>query len=434
MAYTSDQRRDAALRGWETRRKQLPDYSAGMARLPAASSTGEADLASELPVTRIFDAGNIASWEDNVYDVDPDGYRTMHTCLPLIKSVEKRGTRIAKLNWTVLGSPARAAAVAEIVKQAHCFTDMIKWLTWADIDGVRYMQIKGKQAREGSGSWIVPDFFMGGRRKYKAGGDIQWDGTRLVQVKQTTGVASVEAKKLPDWQFIIHRPGAGSNPEGDLSLGIACYKAARSYEEACKNIDAYMELFGVPIRVFKGNMDKVRPDQLATVLTNQAERLKMLKQNKQIVLTDEQMLELIEPKGQGFKDLIEYNRYIEALFDQLFLANQLTSSVQDANRTGNTQVHLTEESEAIYCGAMQIAEALNRHLIPWIIRKNPDLPPLADGQSEVYLWPEPPVESTQDDDQDVDSTGDENGEPTENDAGTADPAREQEGQADGTGY
>lgn len=343
----------------------------------------------------------MANWPDPVYDIDPDGYRTIHNCLPVIESVEKRGIRVAKLNWSVVGEGARADAIREIIAQAHNWTDMIKWLNWADIDGVRFMQIKSAPARDGGEPYIVPDFFMGGRKKFKAGGDVQWDGRKLVRIKRTTGQASVEAAKLPAWQFIIHRPGAGSNPEGDSNIGIATYRIAFSWEEALKNTDAHMELFGVPIRVFKGKMDKVRADQVSGLLQDRAARLKLLKTNKQLVLSDEEMLDLIEPKGQGFVDMIGYAQYLEGLLDQLFLANQLTSRVDDAGRTGDTGVHLSEESEAIYCTAMQIAEALNRHLIPWIIRKNPNLPELADGEYEPYLWPEPPQEDAEFDDQDI---------------------------------
>lgn len=426
MAYTKSKRAAAARKGWERRKKQLPDYSQGVEQQLRSTQPGDTvDLAGELPTSRLFEAGNIASWPDPVYDIDPDGYRVIHNCLPVIKSIEKRGVRIAKLNWSAIGQPDRAEAFATILKQAKSFVDMVKWLSWADIDGVRFCQIKQAMV----GQWLVPDFFMGGRKKYKAGGDIQWDGRKLVRVKRNTGAADVDYAKLPAWQFLIHRPGAGSNPEGDSNVGIATYRGAYSWEEAHKNIDAHMELFGVPIRVFKGKLDSIRPDQVVPVLQSRAERLKLMKANKQAVLDDEEMIDLLEPKGQGFKDMLEYCRYLEGLFDQLFLANQLTSSVQDAKRTGDTSIHLSEESESIYCGAMQIAETLNRCLIPWIVRKNGDLlPPLKDGEPEVCFWPEPPVkEDSEEDDQDITVDGDmtpgetkPDGDEDDDDAGTAD--------------
>ena len=420
MAYTKEQRSAAAKKGWQNRTKQLPAYDQSEQPMGSAGGGDTLDLAGELPVSSLFEAGGIANWPDPVYDIDPDGYRTIHNCLPVIESVDKRGTRIAKLNWSVIGEGARADAFREIIDQARNWTDMIKWLNWADVDGVRFMQIKSAASRT-SEPYVIPDFFMGGRRKYKAGGDVQWDGRKLVRVKKTTGQADVQYARLPQWQFIIHRPGAGSSPEGDSQVGTSVYRIAYSWEEALKNIDAYMELFGVPIRVFKGKLNKVRPDQVSGLLTDRANRIKLLKQNKQMILGDEEMIDLLEPKGQGFKDMVEYARYLEGLLDQLFLANQLTSSVTDAGRTGDTKTHLNEESESIYAGAMQLAESLNRHLMPWIDRKNPDLPELADGEFEPYLWPEPPEADDETDDQEI--TVDDDGEPVppgEEDAPTAD--------------
>jgi len=400
MGYGRKERAAAAKKGWQTRRKQLPDYDSQAAAVNQTLSGGdETDLGAILPSTRLVEAGNIADWPDPVYDINPDGYLVIHNCAPVIETVEKRGARIAKLNWSIVGNGARADAYREIIDQVRGWVDMIKWLSWADIDGARFMQIKSAQAREGSKHpWIIPEFWMGGRKKFKAGGDIQWNGRSLVRVQRTTGVSNTTPAYLPQWQFIIHRPGAGSNPEGDSSLGIAVYRIAFAWEEAMKNIDAYMEMFGVPIRVFKANFGKIRPDQITSTMTSVVDRLKLMKENKQGVITDGEMLELLEPKGKGFTDMIEYTKYLEGLLDQIFLANQLTSSVSDAGRTGDTSVHLHEESEAVYCAAMQLAESLNRSLIPWIARKNPDMPDLADGEFEPYLWPEPPVEDNQEDD------------------------------------
>lgn len=400
MAYDSKKRSAAAKKGWQTRRKQLPDYDRQSAAINQTLSGGDrTELGAILPSTRLVEAGNIADWPDPVYDIDPNGYLVIHNCAPVIETVEKRGARIAKLNWSIIGNGARADAFREIIDQARGWVDMLKWLSWADIDGTRFMQIKSAQAREGSTQpWIIPEFWMGGRKKFKAGGDIQWNGRSLVRVQRTTAAANTSPAYLPQWQFIIHRPGAGSNPEGDSSLAVAVYRIAYAWEEAMKNTEAYMELFGIPIRIFKANFGKIRPDQITDTMESVVGRLKLMKENKQGVITDGEMLDLLEPKGKGFTDMIEYAKYLEGLLDQIFLANQLTSSVSDAGRTGDTGVHLNEESESIYCSAMQLAESLNRHLFPWIARKNPDMPELADGEFEPYIWPEPPVEEDTEDD------------------------------------
>jgi len=400
--YDKQRRSTAAKQGWNTRRGNAakfsqPDY--GIAPITSQSAQDNIEIGAELPVERLALFGNIAGWEDDVKAIDEDGYRVIHSCFPVVESVSKLAVRTSKLNWTVVGEGARADAIREIILQAKGWADMIEWLTWAEVDGVRFMQIKSAPALAGGEPWIVPDFWMGGRKKAKAGGEIQWDGgKRLVLKQHTTSVQNQEAKTLPTWQFIIHRPGAGSNPEGDLNKGVAMYRIAYLWNEALKNTDAHMQLFGIPIRVFKGKMDSVRPTDLASTLTANANKLKQLRTNKDVSLTDEQMLELIEPKGQGFKDLIEYAMYLEGLIDQMFLGNTLTSKTNEATRTGNTETHKSEEDEMAFINGVRIAETLNRHLIPWIIRKN-DLPELADGESEVYLWPQDPSE---DDEQDID--------------------------------
>lgn len=400
-------------------RKQLPDYGLNEDVQPAHTAAN-LDLASELPDSQLYEAGGMADWPDPVFDIDADGYRTIHNCAPVIESVDKRGIRIAKLNWTVHGTGARAEAIASIVNQINGWADMIKWLNWAEIDGVRFMQIKTKAAREIGGladePYLVPDFFMGGRRKFKAGGSIQWDGNNLVATFKTTGETTRSPERLPKDQFIIHRPGAGSSPEGDLNISVATYRIAYAWEEAQKNIAAHSELFGVPIRVFKGKLDKVRPDKVSGITTERLNRIKAMTHNKTLMLADAEMIELLEPKGQGFKDMVEYARYLEGVLDLMFLGNQLTSDVKDAERTGNTSVHLEEESEAVFGGAMQIAESLNRHLLPWIIKRNPHLPPLGEGEYEPFLWPQPAEDddaeqeddaSIEVDDEDIDGTDDE---------------------------
>lgn len=397
MSYNKKERSIASRKGWATRRKKLPDFGVSNSAGSIPSSDTE-DLAIELPTSRLFEAGGMAQWDDPVYQVDPAGYNLIHNCAPVVESINKLGIRISKLDWSVVGTGPRAEAIAEILDLTSNWTDMIQWLTWAMVDGVRFMQIKTDATDP---RWTVPSFFMGGRRKYNAGGDMQWDGTRIMQVQDNTGVAVTDAKELPISQFIIHRPGAGSSPEGDLQIGLSTYKIAKSWEDARKHTDSHMELFSVPIMVFKNKISDVRPDRVQSALSTAASKLQNMRNNKSAVISDEQLLELIEPKGKGFVDMVEYCKYLEGLIDQMFLGNQLTSSVSDASRTGNTSVHLMEESEVVFAGAMVIAESLNRHLLPWIIEKNPDIPELEEGEREVYFFPQSPNINDETDSQDV---------------------------------
>ena len=74
------------------------------------------------------------------------------------------------------------------------------------------------------------------------------------------------------------------------------------------------------------------------------------------------------------------------------------SGLAQADRTGNTKEQKDNEDEAAFANGVLIAETFNRHILPWIIERNPNLPPLAEGEPEVYLWPNDPQEG---DEQDV---------------------------------
>ena len=174
--YDKQRRSTAAKQGWNTRRGNAakfsqPDY--GIAPITSQSAQDNIEIGAELPVERLALFGNIAGWEDDVKAIDEDGYRVIHSCFPVVESVSKLAVRTSKLNWTVVGEGARADAIREIILQAKGWADMIEWLTWAEVDGVRFMQIKSAPALAGGEPWIVPDFWMGGRKKAKAGGEIQ---------------------------------------------------------------------------------------------------------------------------------------------------------------------------------------------------------------------------------------------------------------------
>lgn len=383
--------RAAAKKRWEKARQNptelsltLPDYGTS-GPLPEQGVAGEVELAPQLPVTRDLLAGGIAEWDDDVYNVDPEAYQLMRTCPCVVSPVNKLAFRTASLDLVVVGEGERAKAIQDIIDQSVGMPELIEWLTWARIEGVRFCQIKRAATREGGNIWIVPCFLGGGRKKQKAGGTIQWDGRRLVEVQQTTGVTHHSPKSLPTESFITFRPGAGSNPEGDLELGMACYRIAYNWNEALKNMDAYMELYGVPARIIKRKLDKAKPTQVNTLLTDAAQRLALMRNDKQMALSDEDVIELLEPKGKGFEDLTKYAQYLEGVVQMMILLNTLTSDTKQAGPAGSSTVHLTEEDRAVWYNAHLIAEVLNTQLLPWIKAKNPDLPPLGEGESEPHL-------------------------------------------------
>lgn len=374
-----------------TKRNAQPNYGT-MKKLPKAPESPTIDLAPELPITLDALAGGMPRWEELVYELDPEAHRKMRVCVAIVKAVRKLAVRTAKLNWTIVGKGERADAIKEIFGQIKNWGDFIEWMTWALIEGVRFYQIKTAPARDGSiQPWNVPDFYMGGRLKEKAGGSIVWDGAdKLVEKLQSTSTKTQEARELPIEQFVIHKPGGGSNPEGDTWLGAALFNSVgKAHPRAITSGDLYMRLFGIPAIMAGAKLDNVRPDRISAMLEEKAKKALAAMDNqgkaRAIGLSNEDTIKLLQADAQGLTGIVEWLRYLESIADDLLAFGVLTSSsgIADASRTGNTTQHADEGDDAAFANGVQIAETFNRYVMPWILRKNPDLPALKEAPAPV---------------------------------------------------
>lgn len=319
----------------------------------------------------------------------------------------------------------RAEAIAEIWDQIPGKLEMFEHFVGSILEGTRFQQIKTIKADDPSnrsaGKWTVPDLFMGQRHRYNAGGDIEWDGAEtLVQVQHTTGEADRKPRTLPIDQFMIHRPGPGSNPEGDLDLGVAVFNAVvEPWNRANTSTDLWVRMFGIPAALLGADIKKARPDKINSILTDRSKKLQQAMEGggMAMALSNEEIVRLLQADPNGLTGMVAYLQYKEALLDDTITMAALTSSagVSQANRTGDTSEQKDNEDEAAFALGVQIAHTVNKYLLPWMLRKNPNIPPLADGEEEVYLWPQDPQP---DDDQDTDvdettepGTGEAPGEP-----------------------
>lgn len=432
-------------------------------KVPDEPVVGNEELAGELPVTTNALAGGIPKWEDPLLELSPTAYVEMRRCLALKKGHRKLTIRTCKLNWTMVGadsdkapggvdtstltpaqqqlipdtlaleadpalvaaitpdgldaapaSPAatgptqtRAEALAEIFGQIEGWSDFVDHCTGSLYEGTRPYQIKTKKPDDprnrSKGKWTVPNLYMGGRHRFNAGGDIEWDGAnQLIQVEKTTGEAKRKARRLPIAQFAIHRPGPGSNPEGDLDLGIALYNAVvKPWTRGITSGDLWMRLFAIPAVLMGAKIDKARPDRITAMLDARAQAMQASLQSQGSVtaLNSAEVVQLLQADPGGLTGVVAWQQYLESLVDDVLTLAALTSSagVAQAGRTGNTAEQKDNEDEAAFANGVLIAETFNRHILPWIIEKNPDLPPLADGESEVYLWPNDPNEGDEQD-------------------------------------
>lgn len=301
----------------------------------------------------------------------------------------------------------RAEAVAEIFGQIPGWSDFVDWCTGSIHEGTRFYQIKTGDGREKAGgeAWKVPNLAKGGRHRVNAGGDLEWDGAqKLVQQQTVTGQADRPAKELPLDQFCIHSPGGSSNPNGDLDLGVALFNAVvKPWNRGITSGDLWVRLFAVPAILAGTKIDKARPDRITTMLDARAQALaaSLGTQGNTTALSNDELIRLLQADPAGLTGMVAWQQYLEGIADDMITLGALTGSagVAQANRTGDTETHRDNEDEAAFANAVQIAETFNRHILPWIIKKNPSLPPLEDGESEVYLWPNDPSEG---DEQDVD--------------------------------
>lgn len=439
MPFTKRSAKAAARKRWKNNAQ--PDYQTGP-RPPKEPESELIDIAAEMPTSISALAGGMPKWEDLVLNLDADAYRTMRVCIAIVKAVRKLAVRTTKLNWTIVGTGERAKAIKEIFGQIKNWGDFIEWLTWALIEGVRFHQIKTAEARPGSSQpWKVPDFFMGGRIKSNAGGSIEWDGAgNLVEKLESQGIESRGPKTLPIEQFVIHRPGAGSNPEGDLWLGAALFNSVgKAHPRGITSGDLYMRLFGIPAIMAGAQVDKARPDRISAMLAARAEKALTAMDNrgsaKAIGLSSEETIKLLQADPQGLAGIVSWLRYLESIADDTLAFGVLTSSsgISEAGRTGDTKEHGEEGDDAAFANGVQIAETFNRYVMPWILRKNPDLPALKsapkrdgegkepqpeegiknatpfkpkappqqmrddtqepEGETEPYLWPKNPAET-----------------------------------------
>lgn len=406
---TGQPRSDAAARGWDTRRRkqaqasELPDYGAPGAQPPESTQDDTKAQGYEMPASILAIAGNAAQWDDPLFMEDADAYLKLLTSIPVTRSLAKLGIRTARMDWLAMGpddevenDPVQEQLQAAI-DQAHFWTDMVCDLTAAKVTGWLAMQMFKGEAR--TGDMVVPSFKNGRRHKWQVSGPhvgtVHHDGKRLIEVERVTGVGYREKRVLdtstrhrPFQHFMLHKPGTSSSPEGDLTTAFTLYPLAKASADALTDIRKYMKLYALPLEIIGKNIDKLRPDQAARVLRTTAEALGSrhddeATRGKPFGAPLDLLVSLIEPRGQGFSDMMEYMRWQEAVSDQILLGNTLTSKVDDAGRTGDTSVHMMEEDDKIWFNATQIAETLNTYLIPWLARHNGwDL-------TGYYIWPAP---------------------------------------------
>ena len=325
----------------------------------------------------------------------------MGTAMPM----RKLGIRMAALDLVVLGDleSERRKDVQYIIDKVKGITDMLQDIVWGLVEGVIFCQIKKATSPSGGPVFVVPNFFGGVSRKDKAGGPITWDGENLYRTKRTNPQVATpdqHAANLPRDQFLVFRPGAGSNPEGDPWFGLVMLEIAEALAENRQNSDAYRKRHGKIYHVIEKKLDKgiaanrqsilksilqrgFKQDADGNTLSARTPSLPGEGPNQFFGMPVGDMFKLLEPSGATWQFLLDDRRESKAEAHQFVLGQLLTSETRDSGAAGSSFVQLSAEDMFLSAPAQSLAQAFNNDVLPWILRNNPDISPLAPGEEEV---------------------------------------------------
>lgn len=367
----------------------------------ASSGNGRDDIGFDPPVGRAAEAGDAAEWPDPVFELDTEGHYKIRTSPPALVAFEKAGSRLAKLDWTVQGgNPKRCEQFKYMITHTPGWVEMLTWFAWARADGLRFMQIKTLDAKLNPSEWLLPDLRGGGRLKLRAGGRIHWDGVNLYDARTAEGIILKEPRIIRERdQFMVHRPGAGSSPNGDSDLGVALVNLCGSWWDGFMADKVYKRRYNQEI--YTSGRRKIRPPNVQASYA--AAAAKMVELNASgpdgvIVVSDEDDIKLRQLQTGGLQDLWHGIEKVAGVIYLLILGTKITSDASDQSGVGSTGVGLAEELAAALKLANGIAETINADLMPWYASRNEDtLEKLGENEEECYVVPQAPKTSDQGD-------------------------------------
>lgn len=376
-------------------RLKVEDYGHAPGIGRADSRNGSLDVGYDEPQWRASDAGNAAEWPDPVFDQDPRGHLITRTCPPAIIAFRKLGNRVTKLDWQARGGNAkRREQMTYMVQHTPGWADMLRWFCWCEADGLRFCQIKTLDKRFNNSQWVLPDLRGGGRLKLRAGGRLHWDGTNVYVAQTSNAFDLKEAQLFPHRdEIMVHRPGAGSSPAGDLDLGVALLNLCQSWWDGFNADKVYKLRYNQEI--YRSGRGRQRPPNVQASYQAAARKVVELHEAGPegiIVLNDKDDIELRKLHTNGLQDLWHSMDKCAGIIYLLVVASKITSDTSDAGGVGSSGVGLSEELAAALAVAGGISDTVNMDLVPWYARMNEDmLEPLGEDEEEVYFVPEAPA-------------------------------------------
>lgn len=349
----------------------------------------------------------IKSWEDDAYKIDSKAYKTILKNDVISQPLMEFAERMGGMQVTVVGSGKLRDELQKIVDASSGLGDMLNWLCYAKVEGVRFIQHRAVYDEDLG--YFIPDFRGCGARKWKAGGVIYWEGWRADQLNPERSIGKVSelvgnvddpliAKdSVGRWydrkQWTVFRPGAGTNPEGDIEHVLQLFLLAESAQLLDKAMRVYADRYSLPREMLKEMLDRLRPDEMTTRLRSAADKAARSSGRRRSAMTQEQAIELVEPKGATWQFLTEYRSVLERRSVRIIWGSDLAMSSLEGGDRGGKDVGAKEKFAQLAAFGKKITDALTDDWLAWVMDINgEDLPRLRKGEPKPYLALRPAAE------------------------------------------
>jgi hypothetical protein len=364
----------------------------------------------ELPDLGVW-ADIIKSWGDDAYKIDSKAYKTMLKNDVVLQPLMEFSERMSGMQLTVVGSGNLRDELQKIVDAASGVGDALAWLCGAKVEGVRFLQHRA--VFDEDTEYYIPDFRGCGARKWKAGGVIYWEGWRQDQlnpersigkVSELTGNADdpqIAKDQVGRWydrtQWTVFRPGAGTNPEGDIDHVLQLFLLAESAQLLDKAMRIYADRYSLPRELIKEMLDSLRPDEMSTRLRSAADKAARSSGRRRSAMSQETAIELLEPKGATWEFLTQYREVLERRSIKLIWGNDLATTSTEGGDRGGKDIGDKQKFAQLAAYGNKICDALSNDWLPWLIKLNDGssgkkLPRLKSNEPRPYLALRPAAE------------------------------------------
>jgi len=354
----------------------------------------------------------IKSWEDDAYKIDSKAYKTLWKNDVILQPIMEFSERMSGMQLTVVGSGKLRDELQSIVDAASGVGDALSWFCGAKIEGVRFMQHRA--VFDEDLEYFIPDFRGCGARKWKSGGVIYWEGWRQDQINPDRSIGKVSelvgnaddpqiAKdQVGKWfkrdEWTVFRPGAGTNPEGDIEHVLQLFLLAESAQLLDKAMRIYADRYSLPRELIKEMLDRLRPDEMTTRLRSAADKAARSSGRRRTSMSQETAIELLEPKGATWQFLTEYRSTLERRAIKIIWGNDLATSSLEGGDRGGKDIGDKQKFAQLAAYGQKICDALSNDWLPWLISLNDGssggkkLPKLKKGEPRPYLALRPAAE------------------------------------------